>query len=122
MEVKIPGTLYTPEVFVNEGSMHVEGRLIPHDNYSIFDELISSLNNMSTITHGTLKSIFRLSLINASSKKNLIFVLKQLEKLCASGKKIYINWQYDSEDEEIYELGVLYKSMFNLEFNLENVN
>ncbi len=55
---------------------------------------------------------------NTSTAKLLFDLFKHFNKLSARGKKIHVNWLVDSSVSEMYEIGMDYKELFDLNFNI----
>jgi hypothetical protein len=60
---------------------------------------------------------FNLSAINAASKRSIINTFKVFEEMARKGCDLTVNWYYQSDDEDIFELGEICKSSF--EINME---
>ncbi len=118
MNFTIKRTRTTPYVIFNNGHMYIEGKSVPLVNLefysSIYSELIKYTSNPNEVT----KIDVHLSAANAYTKRSILKSLQLLETLVKKGKQIVINWYYEKEDEEIKDLGVVYKSILKIPFYL----
>jgi hypothetical protein len=116
--VVVTGTKNTPQVDFENTLINIEGRLIPTDYekfYSSLGTLIGKLNSKKAIP--TTINI-NLDFINASSKKFMVDTFGLFEKKHEKGNRMVINWYYKEGDEDMYDLGLIYKSIINIPFKL----
>jgi hypothetical protein len=115
MEQKlIEGTKYSPRIEMNEaGLMILTGRCIMEDSIKFFNpilEWIESLNCQEIIVE------FRLEYVNTSSSKQLLSLVKLI-----SGnpliKSKYVKWFYESDDEDMLDMGKDFESIANIPFD-----
>ena len=59
----------------------------------------------------------RLDYLNSSSTACLLGILRDYEKLNKSVTTI-VNWQYESEDEDILNIGLNFSEIIDLKFNM----
>jgi hypothetical protein len=61
---------------------------------------------------------FELEYFNTSSSKNILEILKKLEKIYQDGHDIQITWYYDEDDEDMEETGEDYKALLSVPVEL----
>ena len=118
-DYSLAATKATPSINFNShnGTLAINGRSIPEDSVSFFEPLqkiireylANSLpNNVVNIT---------LDYLNSSSTACLLNVLREFEKLNKSVNTI-VNWHYESEDEDILNIGLNFSELIDLKFNM----
>ena len=101
-EVKQAVRRNTPSVdFSPEGVMVIEGRSIMDDPYTFYNPLIERIYSCSS-KYFTLE--MRLEYINTSSNKLLLNLLNAVKKHFIT-TNILIKWYYESDDEDMLDLG-----------------
>ena len=118
MNFTIERTRTTPAVIFNNGHMLIEGKSVPFLNLEFYSAIYTNLVQYTTNPKEVTKIDVYLSAANAYSKRSILRTLQLLETLVKKGKHIIVNWYYDREDEEMQELGIVYKSMLKLPFNI----
>jgi hypothetical protein len=106
-EIYIEGTNLLPSViFLKEGSMKIEGRIVPDHVNSFFEPLMKWVSNLRCT-----KVIFDIDIeyMNTSASRQLYQLLKALEDN-AYILHIIVFWHYEEEDEEHYETGQILAS------------
>jgi hypothetical protein len=106
-EIYLEGTNLLPSViFLKEGSMKIEGRIVPDHVTSFFDPLIKWVTGLRCT-----KVIFDIDIeyMNTSASRHLFQLLKALEDN-ARILHILVFWYYEEEDEEHYETGQILAS------------
>ena len=121
MEIVINRTINTPEVRIQPGNIEIKGRSIPEDSFEFYIPVIEHITSYLKLDLAKTVVVVYLEYINSSSKKFLTAILNLFEKSYLNGKEIYVIWQYDEDDEAIYELGNDIKSFIKLPIQLEEI-
>jgi hypothetical protein len=121
MEIAINKTTNTPEVRIQPGKIEIKGRSIPEDSFEFYIPVIKHVTNYLKLDIPKTEVIIYLEYVNSSSKKFLITLLNLFEKSHQRGKYIYVLWQYDDDDEAIYELGKDIKSFIKLPIQMQEI-
>jgi hypothetical protein len=106
-EIYLEGTNLLPSViFLREGSMKIEGRIVPDHVISFFEPLIKWVSDLKCS-----KVIFDVDIeyMNSAASRQLFQLLKALEDN-AHILNIIVFWHYEEEDEEHYETGQILAS------------
>ncbi len=101
-EIYIEGTNLLPTViFLQEGSMKIEGRIVPDHLTSFFAPLITWVRNLRCS-----KVVFDIDIeyMNTSASRLLFQLLQALEDN-KNLSHIHVFWHYEEEDEEHLETG-----------------
>ncbi|MBX7095023.1 MAG: DUF1987 domain-containing protein [Flavobacteriales bacterium] len=114
--IRIPATDTTPFVLLDPSNQRIEmvGRSIPEDAAAFYFPILDWLDKYIANSPGKTHFEFYLEYINSISQKMLIDIFLRAAKLRESGKEIEIVWNYDEEDEEIYDEGMMFKQKLNL--------
>ena len=101
-DIYYEGTNLLPSViFMKEGSMRIEGRIVPDDVAAFFAPLHKWVKNLRCS-----KVIFDVDIeyMNTNSSAQLYHLLKALEDNLVV-QHIMVFWHYEEEDEELIETG-----------------
>jgi hypothetical protein len=118
MTFKIAQTKTTPYAEFRDGYLVIVGKSVPLEYPDIFDIINDRLVVFSQEPSNYTQIDFYLTVVNASSKRYIYNTFTLLEKLHKKGKKIKIKWFYPKDNEDIQELGEIYKSNFKLNVQL----
>jgi hypothetical protein len=121
MNLKIDKTIKTPEVLIKSGRIELKGRSIPEDSFAFYIPLLEHITNYLKDPADKTMVIINLEYINSSSKKLLINIFDLLNKKFRRGIPIHIIWQYEEDDEDIFELGKDLKGFYNMPIDLEEI-
>jgi replicative DNA helicase len=118
MNFTIERTRTTPYVVFDKGHMQIEGKSVPLLNLEFYTSIYKQLAKYTSKPYEVTKVDVHLSAANAYSKRSILKTFQLLEQLAKKGKQIIVNWYYDKEDDEMRELGMLYKSLLQLPFHI----
>lgn len=115
----IQETYKTPDVNFNpaNGKMEIKGRSIPENPHEFFKLLNDWLDLYCSYPHQLTEVNIRLEYFNTSSSKCILDVLKKFGKIHDAGNKVVINWYYEKNDEDIFEVGEDYQEILEIPFN-----
>jgi|SRR5208283_1936086 len=109
--IKIDATKNTPKVELNpEGKMIIQGRSIKEDPSTFYHSIIDWILQCKS---DTFMLEMRLDYLNTGSSKLIFYMLNAIKKNF-SRKKILIKWFYESDDEDMLDLGRDFESITNL--------
>ncbi len=116
MEFFIVHTRITPGFAIKNGKVRFSGKSIPEDAYAFYMPIVDAINLY--LQNPETKTIlsFSLEYINSSSKKILTNILKIFEQSFLKGIDMEIEWQYETDDESIFDLGQDLQSMIQIPF------
>jgi hypothetical protein len=118
-DYSINATKATPAINFNlqTGILSINGRSIPEDSVSFFEPLQNIVRQYleNSLPNNTIN--IRLDYLNSSSTACLLGILRDYEKLKKSVTTI-VNWQYESEDEDILNIGLNFSEIIDLKFNM----
>lgn len=114
------GSSLTPEVQFDpkSGKISIKGKSIPTTEADFFHELMQWLESYTLSPNENTSMEIDLQYMNGKTVRSLLQILKQFEKLSASGKNVAINWNVPEGAEDIADLkehllsGMLVKGEF----------
>lgn len=119
MSLELEQSIDTPYVFLEEGLVRMEGRLMP-ENIRLFikpveDWISEYLENPADFT----KIDLEFSYLNSCSTKKICDLLKQFDQKFQVGFNMKIFWTYEEGDETVQEIGDDLKSMIKIPFEFK---
>lgn len=114
----IKGTSKTPEIGFKPGSIFIGGRSIPEDAVSFYKPVVQWIENYVVNPEEETKVEFRIEYINSGSNRFIFNILKLLNECYKSGHKIIISWLFEEDDDTIKNLGMDFKGLLDVPFNL----
>lgn len=112
--LKIEPTHKTPKVYFDPANNHFElsGRSIPEDSVGFYKKILDWVEDYGKTPNTKTEFKFELEYFNTSSSKNILELLKKLEKIHLQGQSaVQITWYYDEDDEDMEETGEDYKAL-----------
>ncbi len=122
MTFTIAHTKTTPSAEFRNGYLVISGKSVPFEQPEIFDIIKERLMIYFQNPRKHTFIDFSFHAINAVSKRKLMSTLSLLEEINAQGKNIEINWYYQTDNEDILELGEICKANFKMKFRLRPAN
>jgi len=114
-------TKHTPEIrFENSsGLLRIKGRSFPEDAHSFYNPIMNWIDNyVLQSADDTYLEIF-LEFFNTSSSKYFLEIFKKLKKIeTYRNKNVTVRWFYEKGDEDMYETGIDYRDISNLNFEI----
>lgn len=114
----IKGTSKTPEIDFAPGIIQISGRSIHEDAPAFYLPVIKWLENYLAKPEKFTKVALSIEYINSSSNRFLFNILKMFEDSHLKGTSISIAWLYDEDDDTIMNLGLDFKAIFTVPFNM----
>ena len=109
---KTPKVRFNPE----KGILEIKGRFIPENAIEYFIPIYEWLDEYAKTPAPNTEVHLQLEYLNDSSSKCMFDVLKKLMFILKGGNQVEINWYYPPDDEDIYETGEDYQSIFKIPF------
>ena len=114
----IENTLNSPRVVLDPGEGHFEfsGESRPENVRSFYLPILEWLEDFAKKCKDPVEFLFAFEYFNSTSAKYILDIFKILNSLHASGVKVSVKWQYEEDDEDMYEVGVEMSRMSDLPF------
>ena len=121
MEIlRIDKELKTPLIELDpvKGILTIEGRSIPEDPEAFYDIVYKSLLDYYKSPQQVTTIHFQFEYINSGSSKFILRFFHLIKHKYDEGHDCLINWYYEEDDENIFDLGQHYRNIFKLPFKL----
>ncbi len=118
MTFTIIQTQTTPLADFRDGYLLIRGKSVPFDPPVFFETLRERLYIYSEHPEKSTLIEINLTAVNAISKRSIVDTFRFLEDLKKTGTSLKVNWYYESDNEDILELGEICKSSFEVEVEL----
>ncbi len=98
------------------GTMEIKGRSIPDDADAFWMPVLNWFESYSIAP--VEKTTFKIELeyFNISSSKRILFLLYKLNEMNDKGFNVSVEWRYNADDEDMYEVGQDYAYMVKVPF------
>tara|TARA_B100000809_G_scaffold258228_1_gene301089 strand:+ start:566 stop:949 length:384 start_codon:yes stop_codon:yes gene_type:complete len=122
-DLYIKKELETPliEFKFDEGYLLVEGRAIPEDSMSFFEPILILLDQYEKKPNFSLNVDFKLEYFNTSSAKSIFKILVILRKIDTGLCSVIINWYFDEDDDDMFEIGQDYAHFVKVLINMKMI-
>lgn len=116
----VKSTRVTPSIYFNpkKNLLDIRGKSTPENPLAFYQYVFSSLDEYCNSVNGDLHLNLAFEYFNTSSSKCLYMLLKKANMIHAKGKKVVINWYYETEDEDMCEAGEDLSCLFNFDFKM----
>jgi hypothetical protein len=107
----IDQTYQTPLVILDpqNNAFEIRGNSMPNNPHWFYLPVLKWIDDYSNSSNPESVFVFKLSHQNSSSKKMFQEMIKSLNRIHESGKKIRIDWHYPADDEDLHQAGVEFK-------------
>jgi hypothetical protein len=107
---------------VDEGYLLFEGRAIPEDSISFFEPILILLDQYEKKPNLSLTVDFKLEYFNTSSAKFILKILLVLKKIDTGLCNVVINWYFDEDDDDMFEVGQDYEHFVKIIINMKRMS
>ncbi|MGZ3823245.1 MAG: DUF1987 domain-containing protein [Bacteroidia bacterium] len=110
----------TPRVILDNesGSLEITGYSFPDEAFVFYSDITEWVKEYVKNPAAETKMVFDFKYVNSTSVKFINDILKSLGKLAASGKKVSVEWLYDTDDEDIQQLGITLQEFHKVPFTV----
>ncbi|HPY67894.1 MAG TPA: DUF1987 domain-containing protein [Bacteroidales bacterium] len=122
-----PDTLYikstrrSPKVVMNNERIFIMGRSIIENPTSFYEPVIAWIREFVKSWAGKTIIDLGFEYINTGSTKWLYIILRELSARKQLAENVEIRWHYERGDEDMYELGLIIRSLVNCQFSFVEV-
>ncbi|MDR3439424.1 biofilm regulation phosphoprotein SiaC [Telmatospirillum sp.] len=119
-DLNIPGTQSTPSIQTDwvAGLITMQGDSYPENTFELFGPVISWVERYLDTGDHPLTAELRLIYLNTSSIKAMMDIFDILELAHTNGRKVAVNWYYDSRNERVAELAEEFKEDCSFPFSI----
>jgi len=111
----------TPLVYFEEGKIFIIGRSIIENPSDFYSPIFSFLSQYIDDYQRGIDFYFAFEHINTGSVKWLFVLLKELLKNHGITQLSSINWYYEKDDDDLQELGYIFRSLVPCKFSINEV-
>jgi len=118
----IAETKQSPEVLLDakNGAFSITGNSYPNNSFRFYLPILEWLDEYCLVPNDETTFVFHISYQNSSSLKMFNEIIKKLERLHLAGKKVNVQWKYQEDDEDLYQVGSEIQAMYKLPFELKS--
>jgi hypothetical protein len=123
-KLSIASTFKSPEILFDgdTGNLTITGRVFPENPQEFFTPIISWLNEYAANPKPTTVLELNLSYFNSTSNEYLFRCCKVMESLFDQGKDARIRWMYESDDEDMKQMGEDYRELLKINFEFQAIS
>jgi len=121
MTFTIFNTKTTPFAELKNGHLEIKGKSVPFNYPEFYDTIKDRLGVYMKRPEKQTTVDFSLSAVNAASKRSIINTFKVFEEMSQKGCELEITWHYQSDDEDVFELGEICKSNFDVTMHMKEI-
>ena len=120
--IALEATRNTPIVLLEQGKIYIKGRAISENPGEFFRPLYNWIT--SYITNSCPKTEIELGFeyINTSSIKWIYAILREIAGIKNLYGTIKFIWIYEKGDDDMHELGMIFRSMLECPFSIREVD
>jgi len=111
----------TPLVILEPGRIFIMGRSIPENPGDFYRPIFDWISKYTHNYLGKTRIEFGFEYVNTSSTKWIYMVLKELSDLKDIATNTNLAWYYEKGDEDMYELGFIFRSLIDCQFDMVEV-
>ncbi|MGE0077664.1 MAG: DUF1987 domain-containing protein [Bacteroidales bacterium] len=123
MGILIDKTADCPYInFSEDGTLDIEGRSITEDPFTFWQPLLEWIESyIQNPAPQTMVNVY-LEYSNSSSNKYINELLRKLEDSHGKRTDVMVNWNYEEDDESVFQLGKDFESMLKIPFNFLEID
>ena len=103
---------------VTSGNFKIVGSSFPENTLDFFTPVITWLQSYMLEKTEKIIATFDFDYLNSSSIKFVSDIIDKLQFYATSGGSVEMNWYYDSDDDDMLEMGEEFKEDVDFTFNL----
>jgi len=117
--IRIEKTQKAPLFILRDGYIRLAGRSIPQNARQLYKICNDWIDQYVQSPARTTKVDLYFEYIDTSSIRCVVEILTKLSRITESGKnKIEMNWYYEHDDEDSYDLGAYIQVHLKIPFNI----
>lgn len=117
--LRIQATIKTPEILFDPTNQvfEIKGKSVPDDAEDFYNDVLIWFDDYVANPNETTILKIDLEYFNISSSKRLLFLLYKLNELKSKDKDVRVQWLYNENDEDMFEVGQDYAFMVKVPFD-----
>jgi len=120
----IASTFKTPGIHFDDesGVLAISGRVFPENPSAFFEPIIAWINAYLKAPSKQSTLVLSLSYFNSSANEYLFRCCKYIEAISDAGNDSKIVWEYESDDEDMRQMGEDFKELLKINFEIKAIN
>ncbi len=106
---------------LEHGMIEFTGRSLPANGELFYGRVYRWLEEYLKQPRQETVVNMKMDYLDTSSSKHFFNIFDKLNAVCERGKKVHVNWHYETGDEEMAEAGKDFQSFFTLDFDFVEV-
>ena len=120
-KLALEATRKTPHVLLTNGRICIKGRAISENPADLFRPVFDWVSNYVSQSYPVTEIELGFEYINTSSIKWIFAILKEIAGSKFSYAGINVIWNYEYGDEDMFELGLILRSIIGCKFTISGV-
>ena len=113
----IERTSKSPFVALSDGKIEINGKSIPENPKKFYKPIIEWVKHYIQKPHETTYVDLNFEYIDTSSSKWILDILRTLDGITDTSKKVQLKWFYEEGDYDMFDLGMHLKSFVDISFD-----
>lgn len=116
----IKATPDTPRVILDPENdiFEISGRSLPENVVTFYQPVLDWLDEYRPQPAKKMEFVFKYIYFNTATSKLVQDILLRLESLNGSGHAVSVQWYYEQDDEDMYDLGEEFRESVDLDFEI----
>lgn len=106
---------------LDKGTLEIKGSILLVNPTKFFDNILEYVDEYLLNPQDHTQILLHIEYYNTYASKLLLFVLKKIQKLSKLDLKVSLVWLYEEGDEDMYDVGVAYKSSLRMHTTLQSI-
>lgn len=119
-KLELSGSMDCPKIVLDKGNglFEISGKSLPENVNSFYGPIIGWFEEYFKTPNQETVVTMKMDYINTASSKILLSLFLMFEKASLEGKNIRVNWYYQEDDEDMYDVGEEYAEIVNVPFEI----
>jgi hypothetical protein len=119
-KLELSGSMDCPKIVLDKGNgvFEISGKSLPENVNSFYGPIIGWFEEYFKTPNTETVVTMKMDYINTASSKILLSLFLMFEKASLEGKNIRVNWYYQEDDEDMYDVGEEYAEIVNVPFEI----
>lgn len=119
-KIDLHGSMDSPRIILDKDAniFEISGKSLPENVNSFYGPVIGWFEEYFKMPNAETVVTMRMDYINTASSKILLSLFLMFEKASLEGKNIKVNWFYQEDDEDMYDVGEEYAEIVNVPFEI----
>lgn len=118
-KIYFPSLRYSPEVHFHQGTLLIQGSSVAQDVSSVYKKIIEALKDSSIYKSPEINVRIHLDYLNSQTMRALTEILLICKEIRNNGKRVVIYWNYQNEDDGIFESGHILEDITEMPIRFE---